>query len=68
MPKHESVKMKIEDARDCDLCQVNIAEYDGATNLRGPNIPGPWANMCRLCFAQFGIGLGLGRGQKYIYS
>jgi len=41
MPKHESVQVKIEDARDCDLCQVNIAEYDGATNLRGPNIPGP---------------------------
>ena len=62
MPKHESVKVKIEDARDCDFCKVNLAEYDGKTVL------GPWANMCRLCFAQFGIGLGLGRGQKYIYS
>ena len=34
------------------------AHYDGATTL------GPWANMCDDCFAQYGIGLGLGRGQR----
>ena len=33
------------------------AHYDGKTRL------GPWGYMCEDCFQQFGMGLGLGRGQ-----
>lgn len=41
----------------CNFCDYP-ALYDGKT------VMGPWANMCNLHFGQFGVGLGLGRGQK----
>lgn len=37
-----------------------LAAYDGKTTL------GPWAFMCDPCFKQYGIGLGVGRGQQLI--
>lgn len=49
----------------CALCPRQFTErdqfIDGAT--RG----GPWAIMCRSCFAHFGVGLGPGMGQLYSY-
>lgn len=36
------------------------AIYDGAT------VHGPWANMCEDHFQAFGMGLGMGRGQRYV--
>ncbi|MFY1674024.1 DUF4314 domain-containing protein [Plantactinospora sp. WMMB334] len=36
------------------------AGYDGATRF------GPWAFMCDGCFLAFGLGLGVGRGQRLI--
>jgi hypothetical protein len=36
------------------------ARYDGATRQ------GPWAYMCDGCFMTYGVGLGLGRGQRLI--
>ena len=41
----------------CNFCEGE-AEYDGKT------IYGPWAFMCFRCFEAFGVGLGLGKGQK----
>ena len=51
--------------RMCDFCEQEgkfnvIAKYDGKTKL------GPWASMCFLHFGQYGIGLGLGKGQELI--
>lgn len=45
----------------CDICSGSFENtmYDGRT------VQGPWANMCESCFKQYGVGLGLGRGQKY---
>ena len=45
----------------CDFCHKEITDilYDGKTYL------GPWATMCPTCWAENGIGLGTGRGQKY---
>lgn len=42
----------------CDLCKRKQAKYDAKTTL------GPWAYLCEECFKRFGVGLGLGRGQK----
>lgn len=46
---------------NCDLCKdkgvVSPAYVDGRT------VWGPWAYMCRLCFAIYGTGLGTGSGQ-----
>jgi len=46
----------------CDVCnsETPLEYFDAAT--RG----GPWANMCRVCFSNYGIGLGTGRGQHYV--
>ena len=43
----------------CDFCN-NTAEVDGKT------VFGSWAYMCRRCFKQHSIGLGLGKGQKLL--
>lgn len=42
----------------CDLCSERPAYADGATRL------GPWAYMCVPCFEVYGVGLGLGKGQR----
>jgi len=46
---------------ECNLCgQVNLFEFvDGKTRM------GPWANMCMPCYRKVGVGLGVGRGQRY---
>lgn len=48
---------------ECDFCvQQGLtnskAKYDCRTSL------GPWANVCESHFRQYGVGLGLGKGQK----
>ena len=57
MPKHEEVE--VEKLPACDFCG-RTARYDGKT------IQGPWAYMCATHFEIYGIGLGLGKGQKLI--
>lgn len=37
------------------------AKYDGKTQF------GQWAYMCPSCFGKYGIGLGLGKGQRLNY-
>jgi hypothetical protein len=46
----------------CDNCNKKIVAvfYDAKT------IHGPWAFLCPNCFDSIGLGLGLGRGQKYV--
>lgn len=47
---------------DCDTCGADISNtgfVDGKTTM------GPWAMMCFACHERCGVGLGLGRGQKY---
>ena len=60
--KHEEVK--VFELPKCDFCAQDgkdkEAMYDGKTNI------GPWANMCKEHFQQYGTGLGLGKGQKLI--
>jgi hypothetical protein len=45
---------------NCDLCESagvkRPAIVDQATNLRGPNRPGPWAYMCEEHSARLGVG------------
>jgi hypothetical protein len=46
----------------CDICQqlIKAELIDGAT------VRGPWASMDPTCHGMFGIGLGLGKGQRYV--
>lgn len=45
----------------CELCgqKLNPCFVDGRTTR------GPWANMCLPCHDRYGVGLGVGKGQKY---
>jgi hypothetical protein len=36
------------------------AKYDGRTKS------GHWANMCQECYQEYGVGLGLGKGQELV--
>lgn len=44
----------------CDFCGSEEALYDGKTKH------GPWAYMCQKHFDRFGVGLGMGKGQRLI--
>jgi hypothetical protein len=44
----------------CDLCKERPAYVDGKTRM------GPWAYMCSPCFETYGVGLGMGRGQRLL--
>jgi hypothetical protein len=47
----------------CDLCNTDLTEqyvfFDAKTKQ------GPWALLCQECVLDYGIGIGLGRGQMY---
>ena len=48
--------------KSCDLCKGKITDtfIDGKTDF------GPWAIMGPAFFKYHGVGLGLGKGQKYV--
>ena len=54
----------------CDICESPITTVfiDGRTVFidGGKVRPGPWAFMCEECHKQYGVGLGMGHGQKYL--
>lgn len=56
----KTVKMKKKII--CDVCNKDWSLYDAKTKM------GEWAYMCLHCYKIYGIGLGLGKGQKIIYS
>jgi late competence protein required for DNA uptake (superfamily II DNA/RNA helicase) len=63
--KKSEIKMKKRNTKfkfPCDVCSSQKAEYDAKMKT------GPWAYMCSECFKIYGIGLGLGMGQKLIYK
>ena len=47
--------------KKCEICEGNLegAFVDGKTKV------GFWATMCLACHKEFGVGLGIGKGQKY---
>lgn len=49
---------------NCDICDCKITDtfIDGRTRM------GPWGNMCPTCHVSHGIGLGTGKGQKYVFD
>ena len=57
----KDIEVKVEVLPKCDFCDRQAA-YDGKTKM------GPWANMCEAHFNVYGIGLGLGRGQRLILN
>ena len=59
MQTHTAVK--VTKLPECDYCRRTFDEmYDAKT------IYGYWANLCPYHFGHYGIGLGLGKGQKLV--
>lgn len=56
---NEATEVQIDHLPTCRFCG-NTAGYDGQTHM------GSWAYMCEDCFQIYGVGLGMGRGQKLI--
>lgn len=48
----------VESLPNCDVCEKDSARFDARTRF------GYWANLCRGCFEEIGVGLGLGKGQE----
>ncbi len=50
----------------CDVCQTSVRH---STFIDGRmNIIDQWAVMCEACHKTHGVGLGVGKGQMYIYD
>jgi hypothetical protein len=62
--RHEAVVVTQE--KTCDICQLKDGIAGVVATVDGKTIDGPWANMCDQCFEHYGIGLGLGKGQRLI--
>lgn len=66
-----SVEVVVDTLPDCDFCKhqknrsgegtVNKAAYDASISGSGS-----WAYLCEQHFAQYGVGLGTGRGQRLV--
>lgn len=51
--------VRVDRIPNCDLCMdPTPAEYDAKSRQ------GPWGYMCEEHFQRYGIGLGMGRGQR----
>jgi hypothetical protein len=48
----------------CEVCSEQLGPFF----IDGKLVTGPWAIMCLECHAEFGLGLGPGRGQLYVAS
>lgn len=46
---------------NCEICHTKFKN----TFIDGATVMGPWAMMCETCHVRVGMGLGIGRGQKY---
>ena len=55
---HKSVE--VTSLPPCDMHPSREAAYDCKTSF------GPWGNLCKQCYQQYGVGLGLGKGQRLI--
>lgn len=58
-PRNPQEAVFVEKLPKCDFCD-KPALYDGRT------IMGPWAHMCEEHFKMYGVGLGVGKGQKLV--
>ena len=51
----------------CDFCKQNGIDRDAVYDAK-VSIATSWANMCQGHYGLYGIGLGLGKGQKLVLA
>jgi hypothetical protein len=47
--------------KKCDLCNKDFKKFF----IDGKTVMGQWGLLCQKCHFESGVGLGVGRGQKY---
>lgn len=62
MKSNDHTSVEISEAKPCDFSDGD----HGSAVVDGKTVFGPWANMCAPCFDNFGVGLGLGKGQRLV--
>ena len=59
----KTIILKESAPTECQICKVpgtvDFVFIDGRT------LQGPWGYMCMKCHREHGVGLGLGKGQRY---
>lgn len=51
------------------VCDIHAAMGVGVPATHdGRTVRGPWANMCGDCFQRYGVGVGLGYGQRFVLA
>jgi len=61
---HSAVKVELFE-HGCDYCKLLTHTLKAAV-VDGKTKDGPWAYMCEEHFRDFGVGLGLGKGQRLV--
>lgn len=52
----------------CDFCKQVDGNSQVEAAFDGKTKSGPWANMCTTHYGLYGIGLGVGRGQRLVLA
>lgn len=55
------IEVKVAQIPNCDVCTTTTPAYADAKTIHGP-----WAYLCAKHFAELGVGLGTGLGQKLV--
>jgi len=50
---------------DIEVCQLCGKTLENIV-IDGKTVHGPWGYMCPACHNKFGVGLGTGKGQRYV--
>ena len=56
----------VDEIPKCDFARLHSASLDTAATVDGKTLAGPWAFMCERHFQVYGVGLGLGKGQRLV--
>ena len=57
------------DAINCNICKDRLDRFvDKMWFVDGRTVNSHWAVMCPECFEYYGVGLGVGKGQKYDFN
>lgn len=56
----------VDEIPKCDFARLHSASLDTAATVDGKTMFGFWANMCEQHFRIYGVGLGLGKGQRLV--
>lgn len=62
----EEVRWNGDELPPCQLRGREPHDCGGAAGYDGKTIFGPWAHMCPEAFTRYGVGLGVGRGQRLV--